>query len=160
MIRTHVLALAVAVSAVLPGSAYAVTQPAHDEPFVTDPAIAPSLATARLAGSPAAAALSRTLASLPIEPVWEQARTSSSSASSSSSLARARSSSRLAASRLAFASATRRARSADETSYVIPELLELWTIMVSCSTMCGIATVDEDIAGTALPRWIFVGGST
>lgn len=67
MIRTHVLALAVAVSAVLPGSAYAVTQPAHDEPFVTDPAIAPSLATARLAGSPAAAALSRTLASLPID---------------------------------------------------------------------------------------------
>ena len=93
-----------------------------------------------------------TSASIPIDPAMEVAWASSGSASSSSCSALARSSSRLAVSRLAFASATRRTRSADETSDFIRELLELWIIVVSLSTMCGIVAVVAGIAGTALPR--------
>lgn len=66
MIRTQSFALVIVVSAVWLGHAVAAA-PEHDVPFVTDPALAPSSEPAGRLENPAQAALTRRLASLPID---------------------------------------------------------------------------------------------
>ena len=102
-----------------------------------------------------------TSSSLAVDPNAEAARASSSSASATCSSAIANARCRRAVSRFARAIAVRRFRSADETTDVPPELVELRTVIgASCSATILMVAVVAAAAGTGALRWYFDGDST